>query len=127
MKRVEVKYVRDGIKARYPLRDECFISGSKEDLELHHFFTVSELWEAWKRKNGIVINEVEDVIRERENFYREHEKELLEDVVTLTKYWHQGRLHKIYGQKPKLHTAAKQKRWCQRMRDKHYAKEKQTC
>ena len=122
LKRLEVKYVRDGIKSRYPKKVRCYITGTTEELELHHYHTVSELWNNWKKANNIEITSQEDIKAVREAFYLEYEKELLEDVVTLCHHWHQDRLHKLYGQNPKLSTAAKQKRWVERMRIKHDAK-----
>ena len=37
LKRLEVKYVRDGIKSRYKLKTECEICGTTEELENHHY------------------------------------------------------------------------------------------
>ena len=120
LKRLEVKYVRDGIKSKYPLREECYISGLKDNLQLHHFQTVTELWEKWKKENNITIKNVDDVLYYREQFYKEHEHALLEDVVTLSSYWHNEKLHAIYGKNPPLYTAPKQRKWVELMRQKNY-------
>ena len=59
LKRFPIKYIRDFIKKDYKLRDECFICGSKEKLELHHLLSISELFNKWCFKNK--INAIDDV------------------------------------------------------------------
>jgi len=118
MKREEVKYVRDGIKARYPSGAMCQISGETSNIQMHHYYSVSELWAKWKRKNKIKITCLEDVLEHRERFYEEHTKELLEDVAFLTKEWH-DRLHTYFGQHPSLGTAKAQKNWVRKCSEKH--------
>ena len=118
MKRLEVKYIRDGCKAKYDKGTECNICKTKEELQLHHYTTMTLLWEKYKKENGIVINDVEDIKRERDIFVSEYPKEIYEDTVTLCKFHHMDRLHKIYGKTPALHTAEKQKRWVEKQRVK---------
>ena len=55
LKRLPVKYIRDFIKKDYKLRDECYVCGSKNTLELHHLLSVSELFNNWCVKNKINI------------------------------------------------------------------------
>ena len=43
LKRFPIKYIRDFIKKDYKLKDECYICGDSNKLELHHLFSVSEL------------------------------------------------------------------------------------
>lgn len=117
LKRLEVKYVRDRAKARYPKGDECRICGTTDNLEFHHFASLTLLWERWKKQNGITINSVEDIEFYRDTFIAEHEKELYQDAVTLCLTHHQG-LHSIYGAKPMLHTASKQANWVNIQRKK---------
>ena len=78
------------------------------------------LWEKWKRENNIQIESVDDILVERENFKGVHYKEIYADTVTLCKYHHMDRLHKIYGKVPPLSTAKKQKRWCDIRRSKEF-------
>jgi 5-methylcytosine-specific restriction endonuclease McrA len=118
LKRLEVKYVRDKAKSLYVKDSECFICGTTENLELHHFSSVTELWNKWKRENKINISSVEDILLHREPFIVQHNTELYDEVITLCKECHQGKLHKVYGLRPPLATAQKQKRWCERQRDK---------
>ena len=54
----------------------------------------------------------------REEFIEEHEKELYDEAVTLC-HMHHLRLHSIYGKRPKLVTAMKQKRWVLKQKDKY--------
>ena len=53
LKRFPIKYVRDYIKKDYKIRDKCFICGSKDNLELHHLYSLSQLWEAWCREHSL--------------------------------------------------------------------------
>jgi len=119
LKRDEIKYVRDISKSAYKKEEECFICGKQEELQFHHFYSMTLLWEKWKKKYSIVIDTVDDILAAREDFKGYHYKEIYSETVTLCKFHHMERLHKIYGKVPTLVTAQKQKRWCQRMKDKH--------
>ena len=55
LKRDLVKYVRDKAKSKYKKGTECFICGSQENLDFHHFYGLTELLETWLRKNKITI------------------------------------------------------------------------
>ena len=122
LKRDEIKYVRDLAKSSYQKDKECFICDKTEDLQFHHFYSMTLLWEKWKRAQGIVINSVDDIKVERENFKGYHYKEIYSETITLCKFHHMDRLHKIYGKVPALGTAEKQKRWCEKQRIKHQEK-----
>ena len=60
LKRDLVKYVRDKAKSKYKKETECFICGSQENLDFHHFYGLTELLETWLRKNKITITSEED-------------------------------------------------------------------
>lgn len=124
LKRDEIKYVRDLAKASYQKDKECFICGSSEELQFHHFYSMTLLWEQWKRKHKIVINTVADIECARESFKGIHYKEIYAETVTLCKFHHMDKLHKLYGKVPSLGTAQKQKRWCEKQRLKHTIVEK---
>jgi hypothetical protein len=117
LKRLEVKYVRDKAKARYPYGEVCAICGITEPLELHHYKSVTLLWEAWKKATGTEIKDVDDVLFHRDAFIAEHQQELYVDCVTLCAA-HHAKLHAIYGPKPMLHTAAKQANWVRLQKEK---------
>jgi len=117
-KRDLVKYVRDKAKSRYQKSNNCYICGDTENLDFHHFFGLTELLEKWLRKNKIVVETEEDILDVRETFIQIHEKELYDEAVTLC-HLHHLRLHSIYGKRPKLITAMKQKRWVEKQRVKH--------
>jgi len=53
LKRFPIKYVRDYIKKDYKIRDKCFICGDKENLELHHLYSLSQLWETWCKEHSL--------------------------------------------------------------------------
>ena len=62
LKRFPIKYIRDYIKKDYKTREDCYICGSKTKLELHHLYSVSELFGKWCDKNGIKeVNSVEKI------------------------------------------------------------------
>lgn len=120
LKRLEVKYVRDGAKSAYEKDEECYICGSDKELQLHHFSSVTLLWNNWKKANNIVIESAEDIYAVRDDFIEDHHNEIYNETITLCSYHHMERLHKIYGKAPLLFTAKKQKRWCDIRREKEY-------
>ena len=118
LKRDLVKYVRDKAKAKYQKGTECFICGSNENLDFHHYYGLTELLDIWLRKNNMTISTAEEIIDVRDTFIEEHMAELYDEAVTLC-HTHHLKLHSIYGKRPKLVTAQKQKRWVGKQRDKH--------
>jgi hypothetical protein len=110
-KRLAVKWVRDGIKRKYKKAEECALCGTKDELQFHHFYSVTLLFEKWLRENNLKVETDDDVLAVRERFSLEHKIELFDETVTLCKYCHNSRLHKVYGITPPLSTADKQKRW----------------
>lgn len=118
LKRDLVKYVRDKAKAKYQKGTECFICGSNENLDFHHYYGLTELLDIWLRKNNITISTAEEIMDVRDTFIEEHMTELYDEAVTLC-HTHHLKLHSIYGKRPKLVTAQKQKRWVGKQRDKN--------
>lgn len=99
LKRLPVKYVRDYIKKHYKYESECYICNSKDQLELHHLYSISELWNKWIEDNKFDISTVEAVKMLRKSFYEEHISLLSEkNLYTLCKLHHE-KLHSIYGQR----------------------------
>jgi hypothetical protein len=118
LKRDLVKYVRDKAKSQYKKGTHCYICGSSETLDFHHFYGLTELLETWLKKKQIVVTEEEQIVSLRPQFIEEHMRELYEDAVTLC-HDHHLRLHSIYGKRPKLVTAKKQQRWVNIQRKKY--------
>ena len=112
MKRDAVKYIRDKAKAAYEKAGQCYISGSTENLELHHFNSVSFLCEKFCKAKGYLM---EDVLEWRDEFISSHQSQLYEEVVTLNKEWH-AKLHATYGVRPPPSTVNAQKKWCERQK-----------
>ena len=117
LKRLPVKYIRDKAKSAYVKDDNCFICGTQENLEFHHYYSVDQLFTKWCKTNGIQVITTEDILACREDFIEEHKQELYEEAVTLCNTHHK-KLHKIYGIKPTLPTGPKQKRWVLKQQDK---------
>ena len=118
LKRDLVKYVRDKAKSKYKKETQCFICGSQEKLDFHHFYGLTELLETWLRKNKITITSEADILALRERFIEEENKKVYDYAVTLC-HEHHLRLHSIYGKRPKLITAKKQQHWVEIQRNKH--------
>jgi hypothetical protein len=118
LKRDFTKYVRDGAKARYNKETYCEICGTIEELEFHHYKTLSVLVNAWVKKNKLNINTAEKAMKQRDVFISEHEDELYKHTVTLCKEHHSA-LHKVYGKNPSLGVAKKEERWVIRQKEKH--------
>ena len=118
LKRDLVKYVRDKAKSKYNKGTECYICGSLENLDFHHFYGLTELLEVWLKKNKITINSEEEILGVRERFIQEEHEKLYDHAVTLC-HSHHLRLHGIYGKRPTLITAKKQQHWVEIQRNKH--------
>ena len=122
LKRDEIKYIRDLAKSAYTKDVECRICSSTRELQFHHYYSMTALWEKWKRKEKIVVESTEHMLALREDFKAYHIKEIYQDTVTLCKDCHMNKLHRVYGKTPSLATAEKQKRWVEKQRIKHETK-----
>lgn len=111
LKRDEIKYIRDGIKAKYPKGDSCEACGDTDNLQYHHYTSLTPLWEKWKKKKGITIEDSDHIMLVREEFYDDHYYEVVDYGATLCATCHNEKLHKVYGKVPSLGTAKKQERW----------------
>ena len=119
LKRDLVKYVRDKAKSKYKKASACYICGSTEQLDFHHFYGLTELLETWLKEKNIIIETEQDILELRESFIDENKTKLYKNTVTLC-HKHHLRLHSIYGKRPKLITAEKQQKWVEIQRDKQY-------
>ena len=119
-KRELVKYIRDYIKKDYKLRDCCYVCGSTSNLELHHLYSVSELFTKWRDKNAIRdINTVDEIKTLRITFAKDCEVELSNDNLYTLCGDHHKRLHNIYGQTYVNTLAPKIKNWLEVQKSKH--------
>ena len=118
LKRDLVKYVRDKAKSKYKKGTDCYICGSTENLDFHHYNGLTELLEWWMKKQNITIKTEEEILALRETFIEENYDEVYNQAVTLC-HMHHMRLHTIYGKRPKLQTAMKQQKWVEIQRDKY--------
>lgn len=120
LKRFPIKYIRDYIKKDYKIRDKCYICGSEANLELHHLYSVSQLFERWCSENKVTeIDTVEKITSLREKFAIDCKESLdHHNLFTLCKNHHQ-RLHNIYGQNYSNHLVPKIKNWLDIQKDKH--------
>lgn len=117
-KRLAVKHVRDKAKSAYEKKSECYICGTTQDLELHHFYSLTLLLEKWSRERGYDISTDEGILAVREEFIADHKVELYDKVRTLCNKHHVA-LHKVYGKAPSLGSEPKQERWVEIQRQKH--------
>lgn len=120
LRRIPIKYIRDYIKKDYKLRDECYICKSKDKLELHHIYSISQLFENWCIANNIREVGSVDIIKDlRIRFYEDEFDRLSNDnLYTLCKVHHE-RLHNIYGQRYSNHIAPKIINWLELQREKY--------
>ena len=121
LKRDPVKYIRDKAKSQYKKGTECLICGKKENLDFHHFYSLSPLLDAWlKEKQKLRPDHYTDeyIVIWREEFIEEKEAELYEHTATLC-HTHHLQLHTVYGRNPALVTAEKQMRWVGIQREKN--------
>lgn len=120
LKRLPLKYIRDYIKKDYKLRDKCYVCGCTDSLELHHLYSVSELFNTWCDKNGInSIDTEEQILEYRQLFAVECEDKLSADNLYTLCSMHHKRLHNIYGQRYANHLAPKIKNWLVIQKEKY--------
>lgn len=119
--RIPIKWVRDKAKAKYEKGTECEICGSVENLDFHHYYTLTPLFERWCKLNKLVMRTDDDVKLVRDEFIEKHHDELYVHAVTLC-HEHHMKLHSIYGKDPALATADKQKAWVGKQREKYEAR-----
>lgn len=115
LKRDPVKYVRDKAKAAYEKGTECYICGSEEKLDFHHYYSLAPLLNKFAKERNYHLEDIRDF---REEFINEHWEELYDWTVTLC-HTHHLKLHSIYGRNPELVTAKKQMKWVQIQREKN--------
>jgi len=118
LKRDLVKYVRDKAKSKYKKDTHCYICGSTENLDFHHFYGLTELLESWFKENDITIKTEDEILELRETFIEENEEKVYKQAVTLC-HMHHRKLHNIYVKRPKLITAQKQQNWVEIQRKKY--------
>ena len=69
LKRPVIKYIRDYVKKDYKLRDHCYVCDEINDLELHHLYSISELFNTWLDKNKLpAVTTVEEITELRVRF-----------------------------------------------------------
>ena len=118
LKRDLVKYVRDKAKSKYKKDTHCYICGSTENLDFHHFYGLTELLESWFKENDITVKTEDEILELREIFIKENEDKVYKQAVTLC-HMHHRKLHNIYGKRPNLITAQKQQNWVEIQRKKY--------
>ena len=118
LKRDLVKYVRDKAKSKYKKDTHCYICGSTENLDFHHFYGLTELLDSWFKENDITVKTEDEILELREIFIKENEDKVYKQAVTLC-HMHHRKLHNIYGKRPKLITAQKQQNWVEIQRKKY--------
>ena len=120
LKRLPVKYIRDFIKKEYKLRDCCYICGSLEQLELHHIYSVSELFSVWCSANNVKnIDTLEQILDIRTRFAEDVSDKLSHDNLFTLCSEHHKRLHNLYGQTYPNYMAPKIKTWISIQKEKH--------
>ena len=120
LKRLPIKYIRDFIKKDYKLRDKCFVCDSTEFLELHHLFSVSELFKRWRETNKInEISSVDEIKDLRVKFAEDCKNQLSHDNLYTLCSTHHKQLHNLYGQTYSNYLAPKIKNWLEIQKAKH--------
>lgn len=120
LKRLPLKYIRDYLKKDYSIKDKCYICGCTESLELHHLYSISELFNNWCDKKGIrQITTEEAMLDIRVAFAEECDDSLSSKNLYTLCSDHHKRLHTIYGQRYGNHLSAKIKNWLDIQKEKH--------
>ena len=117
--RLPVKWVRDSIKSKYKEKEPCYICGSEENIELHHLYSVSELWNNWLKKNHITINTDEDVLANRNTFEQDNLDFLSNDNLFSLCKPHHLKLHSVYGKSYTNYMGGKVRNWIEKQKIKY--------
>lgn len=119
LKRVPVKYLRDMMKSKYKTKEPCFICGCSDNIELHHLYSLSELWNSWLEKNKITISTESDILLYRKQFELDNLEMLSNDNLYSLCKGHHARLHEIYGKTYSNYTVQKVRNWLLKQKDKY--------
>lgn len=118
LKRDLVKYVRDKAKSQYHKDSKCAICDSEENLDFHHYYSMTEMLEKWLARNKYNPTTAEEIMAIRDKFIEEHYEEVYNSTVTLC-HTHHLKLHSVYGKRPSLATGKKQPNWVEKQRVKY--------
>jgi hypothetical protein len=121
LKREVIKYLRDFIKKDYKAKDYCYVCSSKDTLELHHLYGLSETFSEWCSAQGIdreTIVTLESVLSIREEFAKDKEEVLSNKYLYTLCKKHHIQLHSLFGQRYSNYTAKKVLRWLELQKDK---------
>lgn len=117
--RLPVKWIRDSIKSKYKDKEPCFICGSEDNVELHHIYSVSELWNSWLREKRVSVESDQDVIQHRRQFETDNADSLSNDNLYSLCKPHHLRLHQIYGKSYSNYMGNKVRDWIHKQREKY--------
>lgn len=115
-----IKYVRDRAKSKYEKGSSCEICKTTENLDFHHYYSMTPLFNKWLKENGHTIKTVDDIMSIRDDFIADEHDKVYNLTVTLC-HTHHMKLHSVYGKHPSLGTAKKQMRWVEKQREKNEA------
>lgn len=120
LKREGIKYIRDFIKKDYKARDACFICASRDKLELHHLYCLSDLFAEWCKKNSIsTVTTETEILALREQFASDCSEELDNSNLYTLCNKHHRQLHTIYGKSYPIFKVPKVLNWLSIQREKH--------
>jgi hypothetical protein len=118
-KREPVKWLRDGMKSQYKARETCFICACSANIELHHVYSVSEIWNTWLTKNKLSVSCDEDVLQLRKQFEMDNAEYLHNDNLYSLCKPHHVRLHQLFGKSYSNYTAKKVIIWLDKQRQQY--------
>lgn len=118
LKRDVIKLIRDKAKHGYNKTGICEICNSTDGVDFHHFYSMTGMLEKYIKDNQLTLTCTEDVLAIREEFIATHSNEIYNETANLCHRCHE-QLHRLYGKRPALNTAMKQKRWVQIQKDKY--------
>ena len=124
LKRDPVKYLRDYMKSKYKDKEPCFVCGSTDNIELHHIYSVAELWNVWVTKNSIKVISVEDITKHRVTFEEDNREKLSNDNLYSLCKTHHAKLHQIYGKSYSNYMGEKVRLWLQKQKERFGDKQK---
>lgn len=119
LKRLPVKYLRDMMKSKYKSKEPCYICGCEDNIELHHLYSLSELWNTWLRVNKITISTEEDILVHRKQFELDNLTMLSNDNLYSLCKPHHVKLHQLYGKTYSNYMGDKVRNWLIKQKDNY--------
>ena len=121
--KIFTKFIRAKAKTSYHpyKKNECWVCGRKENLELHHVYPLAEIIKDYLNENNIVNPKNDEDLREQ--IFRDLGNKIFneENLITLCKVHHTN-IHRLFGKTYSGTVSEKVKNYLTKQKEKMYGK-----